>query len=199
MAHSTVEVFNLALAWLGGEQLSSVESTWENSTLGILCKNNFSGVLNSALAAADWNFATKRIQLARKIGAIPHPQYSFRYSLPADCLRPGHLMGADPGGDFIIEQRDILTSQNPAQLAYVAKVEDPRLWPPGFVMALSWGLAAILATARLGDSRKQVECLKHYERALAEAWAIDRNQGGNLTISSQWLIARGSDSLTPRR
>lgn len=199
MAHSTVAVFNLALAWLGGEQLSSVESTWENSALGILCRNNFPTVLDSALAAADWSFATRRVQLALKVEGLSHPQYPFRYGLPADCLRPVRLMDSDEGGSFIIEQRDLLTSESPAQLAYVARVEDPRLWPPDFVVALSWGLAGILATARLGDSRKQLECIEHYEKALAEAWATDCNQGKPLTAASQWQEARGICSFTRGR
>ncbi len=187
---STVAVFNLALAWLGGEQLSSVESDWEESALGRLCRNNFPQVLDMALTAHDWGFALKRAVLARKEDAAPHPLYSRRYALPADCLRASELMDEPGGGRFVVEGRDLLTDAAPARLLYVARSEDPASWPPEFVTALSWGLAGVLASARLNDTRKQEYCLQNYERAMAEAIARDLNQQRPVKVSSAWLAAR---------
>ena len=190
--NSTVAVFNLALAWLGGEQLSTVESTWEDSAMGRLCQNLFGPVLDTALSAHDWSWATRRVTLAPKPDDDPHPVYSRRYALPADCLRACDLVGEAGGGQFVIEGRDLLTMASPAALSYVARMEDPAAWPPEFVAALSWGLAAALSTARNNDQRKQEQCLQHYETALAEAVARDLNKSRPKPIPSAWQNARYS-------
>ncbi len=194
MAHtrSTVAVFNQALAWLGGEQLSSVETTWEESALGRLCKYNFPLVLDQALTAHDWSFARRRVTLPAKPESLPHPLYAKRYGLPADCLRPIQLLGsaAAGGGEYVIEGRDLLTNAAPAVLEYVAREEDPAAWPPEFAVALSWGLAAVLATAKINDPRKQEQCFQRYEAALAEAVARDLGKQRPRVAPSAWKAAR---------
>jgi hypothetical protein len=195
-SQTTVTVYNLALAWLGGEQLSSVEAPWEDSALGHLCINNFPQVLDQALAAHDWSFARSRKVLARKPddgSAAADPLYPYRYALPADCLRPVRLYapgGSDRTASYLIEGLDLLTDLQPAELLYVARVEDPRRWPAGFVTALSWGLAAVLSSAKNNDPQKQMQCLKNYEMALAEAVARDQNAIRPIPPASKWRAAR---------
>ena len=105
--NSTVGLFNQALALLGGEQLSSVEAPWEDSTMGRLCLNNFPPVLDLALNAHDWSFALCRVVLAMAEGpglnvaqAGPGAGAAYRYALPSDCLRPVRVIGGRP---FVIE------------------------------------------------------------------------------------------------
>ena len=193
MARSTVEIFNMALSWLGGEQLSSVESAWDSSALGVLCKNNFPSVLDEALSSSDWSFATRRCQLALKPVDDSHPDYAYCYGLPTDCLRPIRLIsGANTVTNFCLEGQNLLTNIAPAQLSYVSRCQDPRLWSPIFATALSWGLAAVLATARLNDQGKQQQCLENYQISLAEARARDRNISHPPQPSSLWLQSRGT-------
>jgi hypothetical protein len=196
---STVGLFNLALAHLGGDQLITVDSTWEQSALGILCLNNFPGVLDQALEAHPWSFAKARKVLAEIQGpAAPGPLNSAylpdtavglrrRYRLPADCLRPVEIAG---GWSFILEGRDILTNAAPAELIFIRRVEDPREWPPVFRAALAWGLAAILAIARNNDQRQQQMCLQAYQMNLKEAMARDNNMQQPAEELSDWERAR---------
>ncbi|GHV58237.1 hypothetical protein FACS189460_5730 [Deltaproteobacteria bacterium] len=202
--NSTVGLFNQALALLGGEQLSSVEAPWEQSTLGRLCLHNFSAVLDLALQAHDWSFALGRQILAEKSPG--------RYALPADCLRPVRISG---GEHYTLEGQDLLTSANqgsrPLELLYVRRVEDPALWPPGFRAALAWGLAGMLATAlwppgfraalawglagmlataRNNDLQKQQLCLQQYQLNLTEAMARDNNSQKPEGEPSGWVLAR---------
>ena len=181
--NSTVGLFNQALALLGGEQLSSVEAPWEDSTLGRLCLNNFPPVLDLALNAHDWSFALCRVTLAEKAPG--------RYALPSDCLRPVRVIGGRP---FVLEGFDLLTPAAPAELLYVRRVEDPALWPPNFRTALAWGLAAVLAPARNNDIQKQQLCLQQYQLNLSEAMARDNNSQKPEDPPSEWVLARNGQS-----
>ena len=186
---STMGVCNLALAFLGGEQLASVEAPWEDSALGVLCLNHFPGVLDLALEAHDWSFARARVVLAEKEEPRPRPGYGRRYGLPADCLRPVGLGG---GGPFILEGRDLLTDESPVELLYIRRVDDPRAWPPAFRTAVAWGLASVLATARLNDIRKRDLCQQQFNLFLSEAMARDNNMQEPVRELSPWELARGS-------
>jgi hypothetical protein len=187
---STVGLYNLALALLGGEQLFTVDSTWEQNTLGILCNNHFPAVLDQALEAHPWSFARDRKDLAqtgRQNQTQAGRSYRWRYALPSDCLRPVELTGGRP---FVLEGRHLLTDADQAELIYVRRVEDPREWPPAFRTALAWGLAVVLASARNNDPRKQQMCLQQYQRALGEAMARDNNMQQPAEELSAWELAR---------
>ncbi|UQZ90839.1 hypothetical protein C4J81_17140 [Deltaproteobacteria bacterium Smac51] len=189
MARSVVSIYNQALARLGGEQLESVESTWEDSALGRLCNNNFPEILDEALSRHDWSFALKSQALALK-GESDRPDYIYRYGLPTDCLRAVELLS---GGTFVIEGIDILTSTSPPTLLYVTRVEDPRRWPPAFATSLSWALAATLATSKVNDKQMQQYCLQNYEITIADAIARDLNQSLPVYPRSKWVLSRGGE------
>ena len=180
---STVGLFNLALAFLGGEQLSSTEAPWEKSALGILCAGNFPRVLDNALEAHPWSFARARAVLAR----VADPGLPPVYALPADCLRP---IGLADGCPYVLEGQNLLADAAPAVLDYIKRVEDPSQWPPAFRTALAWGLAAVLAAARVNDHQKQRLCFQHYHLALSEAMALDQNSQQPAPEPTAWELAR---------
>lgn len=189
MSNSEVSIYNRALGFLGGDQLSSVEAPWEDSSLGRLCRNLFPAVLRGALEQHSWSFATARAYLAQKVGEEPgHPQYRFRYGLPADLVRVVRVYG--PGGGEELHTREgghILTNAWPATLLYVREETDPSLWPPAFAEALAWKLAGELASGRLNNSGKQAECFKNYLVCLEAARANDQNSLNPARPRSRWL------------
>ncbi len=194
MAKSTVQVYNLALGWLGGHQLPSAEAAWQDdSALGRLCLAGFPEVLRQAHESHEWSFAAKTQELSEKPGR-GRDGCERRFALPSDCLRPIRLeAGALParlGPHFIIEGRDLLTNQDAPRLVYTALIEDPAMWPPAFTLALSWGLAAFLATANNNDARMQQHCFQNYQIALAEAWANDLQMQNPRPEPSAWAAAR---------
>ena len=193
---STVGIFNLALAFLGGEQLFEVQSPWEKSALGILCVNNFPLVLDQALEAHPWSFAWDREDLAEKPEPRPRRGYGRRYALPAECLRPIGLADERP---YVLEGRDLLTDAAPAVLDYIRRVDDPREWPPAFSTALAWGLAAVLASARVNDPKKQQLCIQHYNLTLNEAMARDNNIQQPAPEPTPWEMGRGAAPFSGRR
>jgi hypothetical protein len=179
---STVHLFNTALGRLGGEQLSLNRSPLEEGTSGQLCENLFPHVLDLALSVHAWSFATRRAVLARpqleeEKGERDNPAYPLAFALPPDCLKPLRLEGNAwvnrQGPAYVLEGRTIRCAVEGAELVYVARVEDPLLWPPAFADALAWALAAELSPARNNDPQKQAWCLQNYKIALSEAIARD--------------------------
>lgn len=190
MAGSKVEVFNLALSLLGGHQLLSVEAPWENSELGRLCEACFPQVLGEALEAHEWSFAYGSQDLAR-LDEAGRDGYEYRFKLPADCVRPVRIVdGSAEGPNYIIEGGHLLTIVSSARLLYVAKLDDPKRWPPSFTTALAWGLAAVLAMANNNDTDKQEVCLQNSKNFIEQAWARDLQQQNPAQSPSAWSAAR---------
>lgn len=193
---STIQLYNTALARLGGDYLEFEQSPEENNVLVALCNNQFPHVLDLALSACAWSFARRRVELAERVDRAPvSAEYPLRYGLPRDCLRVLHLegwAGVNERPFWVIEGPDLMTAASPAVLSYIARVADPRQWPAAFADALAWGLASELATARINDVRRQQAYLQKYELALSEAIARDRNSQHPDKAQSPWVISRGN-------
>ena len=193
---STIQLFNTALGRLGGEQIPYNRSPQEQDATGILCENLFPHVLDMVLEAHEWGFATRRVILAKLPEQQPlNPSYVFRYALPTDCVKPVSIegyAGVNRTPAYLIESNAILTNKQNAELVYIARVEEPRAWPPSFADALAWAMAGELASARINDSQKQNWCYQNYEIALAKAAARDRAKQNPHIKRSPWLVARGT-------
>jgi hypothetical protein len=192
---SLAALFNLALARLGGEQLPLNLSPQEHDATGDLCQNLFPHVLDLTLAAHQWAFAKKRVKLSLPLVTEEERsgEYSFVYKLPSDCLTPCFLEGCSGINRrpvYILEGDRLLTNREGAELVYIARVVDPRLWPPAFAETLAWGLAGELAAARSNDAQKQNWCYQNYKLALAEAVARDLSGQNRPRPASEWQAAR---------
>lgn len=190
---STVQLFNTALARLGGEQLDERISPQETDTLGTLCSTLFEHVLDLALAAHPWTFALRRVALAVLADAAENGEYPIAYALPSDCVRPVRLdgcYGVNRSPAYVLEGDTLRTQEAAATLLYVQRVTDPRRWPPSFADALAWALAAELATAKLNDRAKQQFCIQNYEMCLSTAIARDSAAQNPCPPVSPWQAAR---------
>ena len=193
---STIQLFNTALGRLGGEQIPYNRSPHEQDATGILCENLFPHVLDMVLEAHEWGFATRRVVLAMLPEQHPeNPDYVLRYAMPTDCVKPVSIegyAGVNRTPAYLIEGNAILTNKRNAELVYIARIEEPRAWPPSFADVLAWALAGELASARINDSQKQNWCYQNYEVALAKAAARDRAKQNPHRKQSSWLVARGN-------
>lgn len=190
---STVQLFNTALARLGGEQLDERISPQETDTLGALCSTLFEHVLDLALAAHPWTFALRRVPLAVLADAAENDEYPLAYALPSDCVRPIRLdgcCGVNRSPAYVVEGEALRTQEEAASLLYVQRVTDPRRWPPSFADALAWALAAELATAKQNDLRRQQFCVQNYEISLSTAIARDCAAQNPHPPVSPWQAAR---------
>lgn len=205
---SKVDIYNIALGRLGGNQFERVNTPEEEGTVATLCHTFYPHALDKALAHSEWSFARKTVVLAPKADDMPNPDYPYRYGIPTDCIRPIYLRGESKGATgrdccqeydyrvpfdypYIIDGSDLLTTLSPAVLTYVRRVEDPVSWPPMFGDAVAYMLASELATAYVNDPQRQQMFLEMAERRLDEAAAIELNSQRRHRVSFPWVMARG--------
>lgn len=99
------------------------------------------------LESHNWNFATKRVQLAQ-LATTPAYEWDYEYQLPSDFIRVVSVHNNSTGRDWVaykIENGKIMSDASALYLRYVARVEDPNLMPATFRNAFAKLLASRLA------------------------------------------------------
>lgn len=170
-------IMNLALRELGNYRIADWE---EDSTAAEAGRDVWDQVLRRALAAHNWRFATRQVQLQRASSA-PNARYAYAYTLPEDMMKMGPVADNDEL-DPMLTQYEVIelgeklvlcTSYESVYLEYVYEHTTVGRWPAHFidVMAAMLALALVpsLKTNR-GDFDKLVE------RRLASARSIDSQQ-----------------------
>ncbi|WP_370677532.1 hypothetical protein [Pleomorphomonas sp. PLEO] len=186
---STVSICNLALGHLGADKIDALT---EASTEARACNRFYSQTLDALLAAGPpWRFARHEAVLAEVTG-VTGGRWTHTYALPADLLRvrqvrppdgtlsgailPGDLMGGDEGGaPYALFGDRLLTDLSPVSLSYIRRVDDPTKFPPLFVEALSWHLAARLAMPLTRDANQRQAAFQMALQTQAAASAADAN------------------------
>lgn len=182
---SKVDIFNMALFHVGST--SKVASDTERSQEAIACSTFYDICLDSLLAykSADWGFATKSVVLA-DVGSPP-TNWLYRYALPNDCVRainiviPG-IRNPQEGEQipFDIQEGDssqtIVTDQPEAELQYIARGLPAERLPSPFVLALSYQLAALIATPLKKEPSVADSLLQKAEQFTQVAMAHSLNQ-----------------------
>jgi hypothetical protein len=186
---STVSICNLALGHLGADKIDALT---EASTEARACNRFYSQTLDALLAAGHpWRFARHEAVLAEVTG-VTGGRWSHTYALPADLLRvrevrppdgtlsgvilPGDLTSRDEGGaPYALFGDRLLTDLSPVSLSYIRRVDDPTKFPPLFVEALSWHLAARLAMPLTRDANQRQAAFQMALQTQAAASAADAN------------------------
>lgn len=155
---SAVDICNLALANLGdAADVTSIDPP-EGSAQAERCARFYPIAVSVLLESHEWGFATRRERLSR-FAENDRGCWLYRYALPARCLKVIDVACGDArrlapaldkglGNYEIGLGRDgtkcLYTNLTPVYARYVGEV-DAALFPSGFVMALSWKLASMLA------------------------------------------------------
>ena len=189
---SPVDACNLALSHIGGYSLSSLNDPTKEARE---CKRLYEPARDATLEAGDWGFARKTLVLA--LLASTRPGWKYVYAWPSDCVMPRRIydparegadidpetlssLSDDPipfeiGVNDALNGRIILTNQINAIVVYTAKVTDANLYPPSFIDALSWRLAADLAIPIRSDSGLQQKMLAQFQTRVGQSGQISAN------------------------
>jgi len=176
MPSNAVDICNIALGHLGE---ASIVAITDDNTRARACNKHYDTALESTLRSHRWNFAQKRIVVSKDATA-PAFGWSYRYALPADCLRVLEVNDSEQGANdapWIIEGDFILTDSDECRLVYVSKIEDVTKFDPLFVDALALALAVRLTETIRGTTGKTSELTAQYERITAPlARRVDANE-----------------------
>lgn len=182
-----VSICNMALGHLGNSKL--IADLAERSTEARMCNLYYAQCRDEVLRDFPWPFATVITTLAL-IETSPTPEWAFSYAYPIDALR---LVRApygsvrNPTVDTLTKYRVrrgasggtvLYTDQDVATLEYIAQVTDPGEFPPDFVAALSYFLAARICPSVTSESRKENTLLmvQFYQAVVAKARANAANE-----------------------
>ena len=168
---SVVEICNMALSKAGVTDLITNLDT-EKSVEALWCQVNYGPARDEVLRDYPWNFATK-IEMLTPLD-VEHPEGKKLYLYPSDCL---NILDVS-GGQFVIEsigsginmRKVIVTSAEPAQVKYVARVTDPNIFDSIFISALAWYLAGEAALSLGGNNTNRSQAaFQQYELVKSKA------------------------------
>lgn len=199
---TTVDICNLSLSYIGDVGgVTDVEPS-DGSTQADLCARYYPMARETLLDLHRWNFQTKRAALVESDSESDN--WLFAYELPPDMLAAIDVLPAGLGTSeedgirpdeevaallasqrrFAIELDEdgemlLWTNTEDATLLYTAYVIDPQAWPPLFVQALAWKLAAMLAGPLLRGTegaRMATHCEQMFDSYLGKAQMADTTQ-----------------------
>lgn len=119
------------------------------------CRIFYDDALRFVLSDMDWNFASARVLLSELSEDAP-VDWDYVYSYPTNCVKAREIFDASRSTNLVNipfevnlnadkTLKAVFTNQYQANLRYTHFVSDPNLFPPGFVMMLSWWLAYLIA------------------------------------------------------
>lgn len=195
--YSEVAICNMALAEIGrGAQITALD---EASQAARACKLRYPYARDAVLRAYDWNFAARRVEIAKNPVAPPF-EYANAYDLPADCLLVRSVFDGE-AEKWVVEGRQILTDMgDPIFVKYTALVTDVGQFDALFVEALSARIASDIAV-QLSESVSRAQGLwQVYQAKLVEARRRDAQEGQPEQLPrGAWLDARVDGGVQPYR
>lgn len=185
---SKTQIANRALSKLGEPRISNIDTvdTKAANTMRFM----YDEVRDALLTSYPWNFAMKRVQLAKDATA-PSWGYSNRFRVPSDFLSLYKIKN-DP--DYRIERKYILTDEGaPLKILYIARIENSGEFDPLFVEAFASRLAYEGCEQITQSNTKKQLLGQEFREMIKEAYASDAIQDPPQRIQDDtWLLARES-------
>jgi len=157
MAASDVEICNLAISWLAGNRITSID---DDSDEARLCKANYDTSRRAVLEEHEWTFAVKRVKLPALTEA-PIFGYSQKFLVPSDLLYsigvydPNHNDLAYPKQiPHAVENSNILANISSIDLKYISDVTNTVTFSPMFDQALAAHIAMNIAIPLTENSKQ---------------------------------------------
>lgn len=184
---SEVDICNLALSKLGEQTIIALT---EDSKSARVCNLFYSDTRDSLLRSHPWNFAIKRVELA-KLTTTPIYGFDSEFQLPSDCLRVMYTDLQSSNQDFRVEGKKLLANSDSIRIEYISRVEDTTQFDASFVDAL-WMLLASRIAYNISDNNTLVDFLNSAsDKAIQKAKAINGQEGIPYpTEADEWLNAR---------
>ena len=173
---SETDVVNVALRLIGAKTIVSLTDGSDNASV---VEDIYTETRDDLLSSHPWNFAIKRVQLAR-ISTAPAFEFDYAYALPSDWLRTVSVHDNDAGhgtvlyrSEQVVGQKALVSSSDSVYLRYVSMVTDTNLMPPDFRRALALSLARDLSIPLTSSNTMYEQFTRESVRALTRARSSD--------------------------
>ena len=180
MAHSKIQICNIALASLGAGPIRAFD---EDNKRARMCDVFFDICRDLLLSKFDWPFARKYVQLQQvDAGALllEVPDSEYVYQLPADCRTPRDLQKR--GNDVpwrVMGDKVYCMLEEDVYLFYTSQETNFALFTDTFANLLAMLMAVRMGPALTQDKDLVKSLTAQYGLAQAEAWESDANIGDN--------------------
>lgn len=151
VANSDIDIAARALILIGADPITSFTET---STEALVASNIYEDVIQSALCASRWRFATNQAELNR-LTDVPTGRFDFAYQLPSDMLMLHALTVNDNLIEYNIygDKAFANTSTNDKVIAdYAFRVGEEK-FPSYFTISVEFSLATTFAVAIARDEQ----------------------------------------------
>lgn len=210
MAESEVAICNIALSWLGGDLIISLD---DPSVEAKLCKANYVPLRDAVLEEREWTFAVKRMELPALASG---PLYGFdkAFQIPPEVIRilqvsragddvtsssfaNTGIRSSSRGGTGIgretriewLREADIVVANSAIQVfaRAIIRIIDTTKFSAAFDQALAARLAMDIAIPLTNSEKMQKSMAQMYGEKMALAAASDGLQGRSLNVRSDSL------------
>ena len=209
MATSEVAICNIALSWLGGELIISLD---DPSVEAKLCKANYEPLRDAVLEEREWTFAIKRLEPAQ-LQDRPLYGYDRAFQIPSEVIRVLQISlfddsVLDPGinGDFRASSRSgtgmgretriewsreggtiVANNANRIVGRFLVRVTDTTRFSPAFDQALAARMAMDMAIPITNSEKMQKAMAQMYGEKMSLAASSDGLQGRSYNVRSDSL------------
>lgn len=181
MATSSTEICNLALSWLAGNRITSLD---DESDEARLCKANYALSRRAVLEEQEWTFGVKRAQLPA-LAEPPLFGYSFQFLLPPDLLysigvydpKNSGSKTVPPQTRHAMEGDSIVADIPTIHIKYIADVTNTRRFSPMFDQTLAAHIAMNIAVPLTENEDHFIRMAKLFSSNLERAAASNGMQG----------------------
>lgn len=210
MSSTVLDIYNRAISAVGGK--GRLSSLTDNARTREECDIWYPLVRDQVQEGAYWPACrtTARLGLlatrdfsADWASGDPETQFKYRYTLPANCLRPWHLVDYqyfsynydDSRGELVLD-----TNAENAVLVYAVRNTNPGLWSATQVAATVFGLAAYIARPVTGQSGVEDRMFRSANDQLLIAQSDAANsQGFRLETTAPGHYFRGYEDSNQTR
>jgi hypothetical protein len=156
----------MALGMVGAQRIMDLDDAGSKSAR--LCQLVFDASVKEVGRSADWNCLKDRATFGRLVAA-PVFGWAYQYQQPVDCLRVIKINGtrhdADPGDEFEIEGRLLLTDADVCNAVFTRYTDDSNQFDSLFTDALATLIASKIAVPLRQDGAEMAQALfSQYER-----------------------------------
>jgi len=191
MAKSKTAICNVAVGWLGGKHITSVDS--DPSKEARLCRANYDLSRQAVLEEREWTFAVKRVTLT-PLSEAPLFGYNYKFLLPPDLLvtinayDPKHRNAKQaPGISHVREGGSIFADIAEVDLKYIMDLTNTNRFSALFDQCLAAHIAANIANGLTENATQQERMFLVYKDKLNSAISSDSLQGSNEHIEVSQL------------
>lgn len=192
---SETDLVNVALRHIGAGRITSLN---DGSAEANAANDIYTAVRDGLLAKHNWNYATKRVQLARS-STTPSFGFSYGYVLPSDWVKTVSVHDNDAGVSSITFRHEtngteqvLLADSENVYLRYIARITDPNMMPADFRTALQFALARDLAVPIANSNTLRDQMNDEAKRSLAFAKSADAmGSSPEPRARGSWVTSRG--------